>query len=70
MSRRPARISQAEIARALRAVAAHNSRGTGGRFAIEVSGDTIRLVPVDRASAPAYNADGFEARLQNAPWAK
>lgn len=43
MSRRPARVTQADIARALRAV-----EQTGTRAAVEVAPDgTIRIVPVD-----------------------
>lgn len=43
MSRKPAKVTQAEIARALRAIAQ-----TGAAMCIEIAPDgTIRLVPVD-----------------------
>ena len=43
MSRRPARFTQADVARAIRAV-----KQTGSSMAVEVAPDgTIRLVPVD-----------------------
>lgn len=43
MSRRPARFTQADIARAIRAI-----EQTGARMAVEVTADdTIRIVPID-----------------------
>jgi hypothetical protein len=43
MSRTPAKVTQADIARAIRAIAQ-----TGARLAVEIAPDgTIRLVPVD-----------------------
>ncbi|MDP3940646.1 MAG: hypothetical protein Q8R92_21235 [Deltaproteobacteria bacterium] len=43
MSRTPAKVTQADIARAIRAIAQ-----TGAKLAVEIAPDgTIRLVPVD-----------------------
>jgi hypothetical protein len=70
MPRRAAPVTQAAIARALRAV-----EQTGVRFAIEISPDgTIRLVP-DReflqSEGRARNASGYvEAQIAAAPWVK
>lgn len=45
MPRRPARVRQADIARAIRAV---EQAGAGARMAVEIAPDgTIRLVPVE-----------------------
>jgi hypothetical protein len=53
MSRVPARVTQADIARAIRAIAQ-----TGARMAVEIDTDgTIRLVPVEsgrEAPSPVY----------------
>lgn len=70
MPRRAAPVTQAAIARALRAV-----EQTGVRVAIEISPDgTIRLVP-DReflqSEGRARNASGYvEAQIVAAPWVK
>lgn len=49
MSRRPANVSQAAIARALRAVGQ-----TGARVAVEISPDgTIRLTPINDSQKAA-----------------
>ena len=70
MPRRAAPVTQAAIARALRAV-----EQTGVRVAIEISPDgTIRLVP-DReflqSEGGARNASGYvEAQIAAAPWVK
>lgn len=43
MSRRPARFTQADVARAIKAV-----EQTGARMAVEIGPDgTIRIVPID-----------------------
>jgi hypothetical protein len=67
MTRRPARVTQAEIARACRAAP---------NRVVEVTlpdGTVIRLVPsgLFQDESKARNATGYvEARLADAPWAK
>jgi hypothetical protein len=64
VSRRAARVTQAEIARALRAAAAF-----GGTYLIEIAQDgVIRIVPVDphNVSGPTANPDKWEERLLDA----
>ncbi len=47
MSRRPARVTQADIARAIRAI-----EQTGARMGVEVAPDgTIRIIPVDKVES-------------------
>jgi hypothetical protein len=54
VSRRAAKVTQADIARAIRAV-----EQTGGRMAIEITPDgIIRLTPVSAAAAPAEPRNG------------
>jgi hypothetical protein len=49
MSRRPARFTEADIGRAMRAV-----EKNGGRFEIRVEPDgAIRIVPIDGQKAPS-----------------
>lgn len=51
MPRTPARATQADIARALRAVA-----GSGLKMRVEITPDgTIRLEPVDAKEAPRFD---------------
>lgn len=64
MSRRAAKVTQADIARALRAAAAF-----GGAYQIEIAPDgTIRIVPVDphRFSEPTADPGKWEERLLDA----
>lgn len=63
MSKRPARATQAEMERALRAAAALSADGR--HYALEVSPDgTLRLVPVAApAPAPAATATRNRPRL-------
>ena len=63
MSRRAAKVTQAEIARALRAAAAFD-----GTYQVEIAPDgTIRIVPVDpHLSGPTVDPDKWEQRLLDA----
>lgn len=57
MSRRPARVTQADIARALRA-----ADQTGMKMAVEIDPDgTIRLVPLDAGQSQKTKKSGVEA---------
>jgi hypothetical protein len=57
MSRRPARFTQADIARAIKAV-----EKTGAKMAVEIAPDgTIRIVPSLSQSMPL--AEKYEFRL-------
>jgi hypothetical protein len=59
MPRRPARFTQADIARALRAVGQ-----TGARVAVEITPDgTIRIVPAGKGDASAAD----RCSVANAP---
>ena len=60
MSRTPAKVTQADIARAIRAIAQ-----TGARLAVEIAPDgTIRLVPVNSADDRRERVDeGEDIRL-------
>jgi hypothetical protein len=64
VSRRAAKVTQADIARALRAAAAFD-----GAYQVEIAADgTIRIVPVERhhLSEPTADPDKWEERLLNA----
>lgn len=64
MSRRAAKVTQADIARALRAAAAFD-----GAYQVEIAPDgTIRIVPVDPhlVSKPTAASDKWEERLLDA----
>lgn len=51
MPRTPAKVTQADVARVLRAVAQ-----TGSRMAVQISPDgTIRLEPVDAKEGPRFD---------------
>jgi hypothetical protein len=64
VSRRAAKVTQADIARALRAAAAFD-----GAYQVEIAPDgTIRIVPVDphHVSEPRADPDKWEERLLDA----